>query len=131
MNNTNAEANARSPSGSTLHLTPESVWLEQRLLNEYRPEGFDAEGFIHCTDGEALVLEVANRYYREDPRPFLLLEVDLKGVSALAIYEDDGSNYPHIYGPMERDAVWGVRRLERAADGAFLAIGAPAPEHLP
>jgi uncharacterized protein (DUF952 family) len=115
----------------TFHLTPEPVWLEQCLLSEYRPEGFGDEGFIHCTDDEALVLEVANRYYRDDPRPFLLLEVDLGRLSAPTIYEDDERNYPHIYGAMERHAVRRVRRVERSADGTFLMIGAPAPEHLP
>ena len=115
----------------TFHLTPEPVWVEHRSLNEYRPEGFDDEGFIHGTDGEALVLEVANRYYKDDPRPFLLLEVDLDRVSAPTIYEDDERNYPHIYGPVERDAVRRVCQVERAADGTFIAIGAPAPEHLP
>ena len=115
----------------TFHLTPEPVWLEHRLLDEYRPEGFGDEGFIHCTDGEELVLEVANRYYKDDPRSFLLLEVDLGRVSAAAIYEDDERNYPHIYGAMERHAVRRVCRVERAADGTFVAVGAPAPEHLP
>jgi uncharacterized protein (DUF952 family) len=116
--------------GVTFHLTPEPVWLEHHLANEYRPEGYGDEGFIHCTDGEELVLKVANRYYRDDPRPFLLLEVDLDRVSAPAIYEDQERNYPHIYGPMERDAVRRVRRVVRAADGTFLAIGGLAPEHL-
>ena len=115
----------------TFHLTPEPVWLEQRLLGEYRPEGFDEEGFVHCTDGEELVLEVANRYYRDDPRPFLLLEVDLDRVSAPAVYEDDERHYPHIYGPIECDAVWRVRRVERTANGDFTAIGAAEPEHRP
>jgi uncharacterized protein (DUF952 family) len=115
----------------TYHLTPQSVWLEQRLRNEYRPEGFGDEGFIHCTDGEELVLEVANRYYKDDTRSFLLLELDLDRVLAPTIYEDDERNYPHIYGPMERHAVRRVHRVERAADGTFVAIGAPAPEHLP
>ena len=115
----------------TLHLTPEPVWLDQRLLNEYRPEGFDDEGFVHCTDDEDLMLEVANRYYKDDPRPFLLVDLDLDVVSALVVYEDDEGRYPHVYGPIERDAVRRVRRVERAADGTFSAIGAPAPEHLP
>ena len=119
------------PVGITLHLTPEPVWLEHRARSEYRPEAFDDEGFIHCTDGEELLLEVANRYYKDDPRPFLLLEVDLGHVSPSAIYEDDERLYPHIYGPMERHAVRRVCRVERAPDGTFTAIGAPAPEHLP
>jgi uncharacterized protein (DUF952 family) len=115
----------------TFHLTPEPVWSEHRGLNEYQPEGFNEEGFVHCTHGEALVLEVANRYYKDDSRPFLLLEVDLDQVSAPAIYEDDERLYPHIYGPIERQAVQRVHRLERTSDGTFSAIGALAPEHLP
>ena len=115
----------------TFHLTPEPVWLEQRLLHEYRPEGFADEGFVHCTDGAEHVLEVANRYYKEDSRPFLLLEVDLDAVTAPAVYEDDERIYPHVYGPLECHAVRRVIRIERAEDGTFTAIGAPAPEHLP
>ena len=114
----------------TFHLTPERVWLEHRLLNEYRPEGFADEGFVHCTDSVEVVLEVANRYYKDDPRPFLLLEVDLDAVSAPAVYEDDERLYPHVYGPIELHAVRQVRRVERAEDGTFIAIGAPAPEYL-
>lgn len=122
---------AQRPFGAILHLTPEPVWMAHRLLNAYRSEGFAGEGFVHCTDSEALVLEVANRYYRDDPRPFLLLDVDLEHIAAPAVYEDDERCYPHVYGPIERHAVRWVRRVERAADGTFTAIGAPAPEHLP
>ncbi len=122
---------AQPPAGMTLHLTPESTWLEHRLRKEYRPETFARDGFVHCTDGEERVLEVANRYYKDDPRPFLLLDVDLHCVSASTVYEDDERQYPHIYGPIEHHAVRRVRRVERAADGTFTAIGPPAPEHLP
>ena len=125
------QAPGKQPAGATLHLTPESTWLEQRLLDVYRPETFAEEGFVHCTDGETLVLEVANRYYKDDPRPFLLLEIDLDAVSAPAVYEDEDRLYPHVYGPIELHAVRQVRRVERAADGTFTAIGAPVPEHLP
>jgi uncharacterized protein (DUF952 family) len=115
----------------TFHLAPEAVWREHRSLTEYRPDAFGEDGFIHCTDGEELVLEVANRYYKDDLRPFLLLDVNLDRVSAPVIYEDVERAYPHIYGPMEREAVLRVRRVERGADGTFLAVGETAPEHLP
>jgi hypothetical protein len=35
--------------------------------------------------------------------------------------------FPHIYGPLNRDAVTGMRRLTRAADGAFTGY-APAEQ---
>jgi uncharacterized protein (DUF952 family) len=114
----------------TLHLVPEDVWLAQKDESRYLPEGFTSEGFIHCTDGDDFAIEVGNRYYRDDPRPYLVLEIDLERVAAPVVYEDDARRYPHIYGPLERHAVRRVSRIERAADGTFIAIGEPAPEHL-
>lgn len=111
------------PSRVTLHLTPEPVWLEQRAPRAYRSEQFSREGFVHCTDGEVAVLAVANRYYRDDPGPFLLLDIDLARVAAFVTYEDAERRFPHIYGPIERDAVRCVRRVERGTDGTFAAIG--------
>lgn len=112
-----------SPSGVTLHLVPESVWLDQAAKSEYRPERFDEEGLIHCTDEDALVIEVGNRYYRDDPRPFLVLDVDLSRVAAPAVYDDEARVYPHVYGPIEHSAILRVRRVARAPDGTFVAIG--------
>jgi uncharacterized protein (DUF952 family) len=114
----------------TLHLVPEDVWLAQKDASRYLPDQFSDEGFIHCTDGDELVVEVGNRYYRDDPRPYLVLEVDLERVEAPVVYEDDERRYPHIYGPLERHAVRRIYRIERAVDGTFIAIGEPAPEHL-
>jgi uncharacterized protein (DUF952 family) len=120
-----------SPRGTTLHLTPEDVWVAHRGRADYQPEGFAAEGFVHCTDDEAVLLEIANLFYQGDPRPFLLLDVDLEEISAPAIYEDEERRFPHVYGPITLNAVRRVRRVERTADGMFVAIGAAAPEHLP
>ena len=114
----------------TLHLVPEDVWLAQKNESQYLPDGFSSEGFIHCTHGNDSVIEVGNRYYRDDPRPYLVLEVDLEHVVVPVIYEDDERRFPHIYGPLERRAIRRVSRIERTADGTFVAIGQPAPEHL-
>jgi len=114
----------------TLHLVPEDVWLTQKDRPRYLPDGFSSEGFIHCTHGDDAVIEVGNRYYRDDPRPYLVLEVDLEHVVVPVKYEDDERRFPHIYGPLERRAILRVRRIERAEGGTFVAIGQPAPEHL-
>jgi uncharacterized protein (DUF952 family) len=76
------------------------------------------------------VIDVGNRYYRDDPRPYLVLEVDLTQVAAPVKYEDDERRFPHIHGPLKRRAVRRICRIERAADGTFVAIGKPVPEHL-
>jgi uncharacterized protein (DUF952 family) len=113
-----------SPIGVSLHLVPEHVWSEQKAESRCIPEGFAEDGFVHCTDGEKPVIEVANRYYRGDSRPYLVLDIDLTHVSAPTIYEDPDRLYPHIYGRIEREAVTLVRRVERGPDGVFLVIGA-------
>ena len=115
------------PSGVTLHLTPAQVWFVQEPRDRYRPEAFAAEGFVHCTDGESTLIEVANRYYRDDPRDYLVLSIDLDRLPWRIVYEDTARQYPHVYGPIERKAVVAVRRMERTPDGAFTAIGEAAP----
>jgi len=120
----------REPAAVTFHLVPEDVWLAQKDEPRYLPDGFSSEGFIHCTHGHDVVIEVGNCYYRGDPRPYLVVEIDLEHVAAPVKYEDAERRFPHIYGPLERHAVRRVCRIERAADGTFVAIGQPAPEHL-
>jgi uncharacterized protein (DUF952 family) len=112
-----------NPIGITFHLLPEEAWLAHQGRESYTPEHFAAEGFVHCTDGEEHLLEVGNRYYQADSRPYLVLDVDLDRVGSPAIYEDDAQRYPHVYGPIDRHAIRRVRRVERAADGSFVAIG--------
>lgn len=109
--------------GKTFHLTTVDVWAAQEKLRRYRPQQFDDDGFIHCTDGEENLVAVGNRYYRNDPRSFLALEIDLSRVISPACYEDVGRVYPHIYGPLEVSSVISVRRVARADDGTFLAVG--------
>jgi uncharacterized protein (DUF952 family) len=116
-------SHAQDPVAVMLHLVPEDVWLAQNEEPHYLPDGFSNEGFIHCTHGHDLVIEVGNRYYRDDPRPYLVLEVDLQRVAAPVVYEDGERRFPHLYGPLERHAVRRVCRVERAADGTFIAIG--------
>jgi uncharacterized protein (DUF952 family) len=106
-----------------LHLTPEEQWAQHAAKPDYVSESFAEEGFIHCTHGDALVLEVGDRYYRDDPRAYVLLEIVPALLSASVRYEDDGGRYPHVYGAIDQAAIVRVRRVERHADGTFLALG--------
>lgn len=115
--------------GMTLHLTTDDVWGAHQGQTHYRPERFDEEGFIHCTNGEANLIAVGNLYYRSDPRRFVVLDIDLSRVKVRAVYEDEDSRFPHIYGPLDIEAVVRVRRIERSAEGSFVAIGNDEGSH--
>jgi uncharacterized protein (DUF952 family) len=118
-------------SGETiLHLTP-SAWFESLPAEaDYLPEGFDRDGFIHCTREPEVLLEVANAFYRQTPGEMLVLVIDPARVQAEVRFEaaalrprvPDDPLFPHIYGPLNRDAIVAVRPARRAADGTYLAV---------
>ncbi|MBA2755670.1 MAG: DUF952 domain-containing protein [Chloroflexia bacterium] len=108
---------------SYLHLVPEPVWLGNDG-DTYLPEAFAREGFIHCTIGDGEVVAAANRFYTGDPRPFLVLTLDPAKLTSPVRIEDPRSVFPHIFGPLNVDAVTATRRLERDASGTFLGIAA-------
>jgi len=66
-----------------------------------------------------------DRYYATDTRPFLALTVDLDGLDVPWRYDIAGSPYPHVYGPIARDAITTVQRVDRTSNGRFLGL-APA-----
>ena len=103
------------------HLVPIDDWETQPADRPYVPADFDQAGFIHCTRGDEQIAVVANRYYRNDPRDWLVLVLDEQAVTSEIKYEPggDGLLYPHIYGSLNRDAIRAVRRLPRGADGTF------------
>jgi uncharacterized protein (DUF952 family) len=104
----------------TLHIVPEPYWRASDPAQPYRPEPFEREGFIHCTDGAERMAEVANRYYRDDPREYLVLVIDLARLTSPWRYDDAEHLFPHIYGPLNRDAIIATHPMPRANDGSFL-----------
>lgn len=110
----------------TLHMLPAERWAAWRdgpPGATYEPEGFAADRFVHCTDGEEEMVATANRHYRTDPRAFVVLELDLAAVGAPWRYDDPGRRYPHVYGPLARAGVRSLAALLRAPDGTFEALG--------
>jgi uncharacterized protein (DUF952 family) len=107
---------------STYHLVPDEEWAIADPAAPYRARSLAAEGFIHCTDGDEALVATANRHYRDDPRPFLALTIDLDAAGSPWTVEDPGGIYPHVFGPIDRAAITDVARLARTADGAFTAL---------
>jgi uncharacterized protein (DUF952 family) len=104
------------------HLCPVDYYKSIPANQAYLPLEFDREGFIHCTRGAEQVVVVANRYYRnDDVRPLLLLVIDEERLTAEIKNEfaEDGLAYPHLYGPLNRDAILSIVRMPRLPDGSF------------
>ena len=103
----------------TYHLVPREEFDPN--AGEYLPAAYAAEGFIHTSRTPELLAAAGNRYYRDDPRPYLVLTIDLARVRAPWRYDAAGEDYPHVYGPLDRESIVAVRPAPRAADGTFTA----------
>lgn len=110
-----------------LHLTTRQDWREAQERGEYRAASLDSEGFIHCSTDRQL-LPVANAFYRETQDP-VVLWIDTAKLAAplrweAPVPEDDFSTetFPHVYGPLNLDAVVLVTALKRDDDGEFIGF---------
>lgn len=168
-----------------LHLVTKVEWDAKPADQPYMPDAFAKDGFIHCTQGDALMLDVANHFYKATPGHFLVVGIDETKVTSPIKWEAPADSaitasasptpatpntseakpadvppevqaevgaqastlpvaavpappdnapaaapatpgntptpvrFPHIYGPLNRDAIMGVRRVLRADDGTF------------
>lgn len=108
---------------TTYHLTPATRWVAD-ADGPYDAPSRATEGFIHCTDGVDAMVATANRHYADDPSAFVVLTVDLDALEVPWRYDDPGSPYPHIYGPITRAAILGATPIERDAAGRFVRFRA-------
>ena len=84
----------------------------------------EQEGFIHASTA-AQVAGVANAYYA-DAEDLVLLVIDPERLTAPLRYDAvPGADkpFPHIYGPLNADAVTGTAELRRDADGRYVFEG--------
>jgi len=103
--------NIRSVMGNKIifHIALKKDWERSKGRNEYRGDTLDSEGFIHCSTSEQID-EIA-QYLFKGKKDLVLLEIDEAKVKPKIKFEDAGNGklYPHIYGPLNIDAVVNVR----------------------
>ncbi len=78
------------------------------------------DGFIHCSDIDQ-VIEVADNLF-DGEKDLVILCIDEERVDPELVYEDcydSGEEYPHIYGPIDTDAILEVYKFERNEEGGF------------
>jgi uncharacterized protein (DUF952 family) len=104
------------------HIATRSTWDAALATGSYLAPGYDADGFIHLSDPQQVV-RVANARFR-GARDLVLLCVAVDRLGAPLRYEpgDPGSDelFPHLYGPLEVDAVVRVLPFAEEADGFTL-----------
>lgn len=102
------------------HMTARSLWEEQAALPGFAPPSLADEGFIHCTAEPDRLLLVANTFYRDLPGAFIIVGIAPERLSAVLRWEQaDGHLFPHVYGPLNKDAVAQTIEFPRRADGTF------------
>ena len=101
------------------HITTAAAWAAARAAGAYSPDSLASEGFIHFSTREQL-LWVADRFYRGEPG-LLLLAVDTERLTAELRYEESepGMRFPHLYGPLNLDAVVAAHPFPPKPDGSF------------
>ena len=103
------------------HFCPAADWAAAGAL--YKAPSLETQGFIHCSFAEQ-VAWAANRFYA-DQQDLLVVHLDPHRLNSPVREEacDMGEIFPHIYGPINRDAVVMVHPLTRGADGRWQFSG--------
>jgi uncharacterized protein (DUF952 family) len=103
-----------------LHVTRREQWEKAKKEGIYRGETLDSQGFIHCSTPQQVV-KVANVLFPSQ-KGLVLLYIAISKVHSEIRYESGGDEefYPHIYGPLNIDAVVNVADFEPAKNGKFV-----------
>ena len=108
------------------HLVTPALW-EADSDKDYRADSLQHEGFIHCSFARQAARS-ANKFYAQ-ANGLLLLEIDpTKLTSPLRVEPPTGAppdaeKFPHVHGPLNRQAVVRVFHMRRGDDGRWLFPG--------
>ncbi len=106
------------------------------LSGAYRPASLDSEGFVHCSADDATTLAVATAFYAHLADDLVAAVVDPGRLTSTLVREpaepgpppgvEATVRFPHVYGPIDPEAVIGFRRLSWR-DGVATGLGPAGP----
>jgi uncharacterized protein (DUF952 family) len=110
------------------HISSRQAWDEAQQRGDYRADSLESEGFIHCST-KTQVLPVAEKYYKGQ-QGLVLFVVNPALLSSELRWEPpsggappqgvpEGELFPHIYGPINLDAIVSVYDLEANPNGNY------------
>jgi uncharacterized protein (DUF952 family) len=95
------------------HVTTAGEWNTAQEKGRYESPSLAAEGFIHCSADEQQVQGVLERYFKGKTH-LVKLVIDTAKLTSPFIYEwspSTADTFPHVYGPINLDAVTEVKKL--------------------
>ena len=92
--------------GLIYHITTREAWTKASETGSYVTPSLKEEGFIHCSE-LSQVEDIRSRFYA-GVQDLVLLTIDTEKLRSQLIFEWSPSvqgTFPHIYGPINPDAV--------------------------
>ncbi len=107
-------------------LMEKSAFEDAVRSGDYEPESLAGEGFVHCSQLHQTV-EVADAFYASITN-VVLTRIERAKVHSNILDEEAaderfqgrGESFPHIYGPLNMDAVVEVADMPRDETGRFI-----------
>ena len=102
------------------HITSARAAEDAEKSDQYTPEAFEKDGFIHCSYIHQLC-QVADRHFKGQT-DLVVLEIDPDKLDCPIKDENlEGGDelFPHVYGSLVMSAVAAIHLLPPGEDGAF------------
>jgi uncharacterized protein (DUF952 family) len=103
------------------HVTARRAWEAAQKSGKYEADSLAGQGFIHCSKVDQ-VLRVANNIFKGQPG-LVLLVIDTGKLTSPLKWEpgEDLATevFPHVYGPVNLEAIQNVLDFEPGPDGTF------------
>ena len=103
------------------HITKIEDWENAKQSGIYKAVSLEIDGFIHCSLAHQIP-PVANFNFKGQ-QGLVLLEINEEKLTHKVKFEDlygEGKDYPHLYGPLNIEAVVRVSQFLPQADGTFI-----------
>ena len=105
------------------HITEKQTWEKAQAAGVYTAPSLQTEGFIHFSERDQ-VIGTANRFY-QGQQGLVLLKIDRDRLQSKLQYDDvlGHGTFPHLYGPLNLDAVVQSIPFPPDANGSFDSLG--------
>jgi uncharacterized protein (DUF952 family) len=107
-----------------LHITTAADWERAERDGEYRAATLHSEGFMHASTREQVLFVANDRFRGHNDLVLLVIEPGrLRSDLLWELSEPDFPPFPHVYGPVNLDAVCEVLAFPEGPDGFDLPPG--------